>query len=217
MRLTVFGATGPTGQILVRKALWAVTLSHFCIVYGLYFVLGWLPLWLIQQHGYSVVGMAKLAAAVYCASGLMTVAAGWACDWLIARGSSLNLVRKGVSILGHVVGAVGLAGCALGSGNVIVVSLFASAIGLGVIALWPISQTLCGPRAAGRWVGIQNCVANSAGIIGPVVTGWIVDRTHSFNAAFLLAAALVLIGALGWSVLLGRIEPVEWGPADARR
>jgi hypothetical protein len=75
---------------------------------------------------------------------------------------------------------------------------------------WPIVQTLAGPRAAARWVSVQNAVANTAGIVVPVVTGFMVDRTGSFDGAFLLAAAVSLIGAAGWGLILGRLEPVDW-------
>jgi cyanate permease len=62
-------------------------------------------------------------------------------------------------------------------------------------------------------VGVQNAIANTAGIIVPVVTGFIVDRTGSFDAAFLLTAAVALLGAVGWGVILQRVEPVDWRTA----
>jgi len=115
-----------------------------------------------------------------------------------------------MSVISHVGGAAGLAGCAAGNARIVVVSLFVSATFLLMTALWPITQTLAGPRAAGRWVGIQNCLANIAGIIGPAVTGWIVDKTGSFNAAFALASLIVIAGAFAWGLIIERVEPVTW-------
>lgn len=204
------GKPPPYRAILSQRALWGSTLGHFSEIYGLYFVLSWLPLWLVQEHGYSLTGMAKLGALVYCTSGVASAFGGWACDALIAHGHSLNRVRKAVSVFGHGTAAAGLVGCAMASGNALIASLFVSAIGLMQVAIWPIAQTLAGPRATGRWVGVQNCVANSAGIIGPIVTGWIVDRTGSFDLAFLVAAAVVLAGAIGWGAILPRVEAIDW-------
>ena len=113
-------------------------------------------------------------------------------------------------MLAHVGSAAGLLGCAMGGPRAAVVSLLLGAICLGTAAIFPITQTLSGPRAAARWVGVQNCLANTAEIVGPPVTGWIVDRTGSFQLAFVLTAAIVLLGALGWGVIVPRIEQVDW-------
>ncbi len=200
----------PYREILSQRALWGATLGHFCQLIGLYFVLSWMPLWLVAQRGFSLIEMSRLLGAVYVVAAAASVFSGWLCDRLIGAGYSLNRVRKGMSVIAHVGGAVGLAGCAAGNDRIVVVSLFVSATFLITTALWPITQTLAGPRAAGRWVGIQNCLANVAGIIGPVVTGWIVDKTGSFNSAFVLASLIVIAGAFGWGLVIERVEPVIW-------
>ena len=76
--------------------------------------------------------------------------------------------------------------------------------------MWAIAQTLAGPRAAARWVGIQNFVGNLAGIVAPIVTGLVVDRTGQFLLPFLIAATIALIGSLAWGVVVPRVEPVSW-------
>jgi MFS family permease len=200
----------PYREILSQRALWGATLGHFSGLIGLYFVLSWMPLWLVAQRGFSLIEMSRLLAAVYVVAAIASMLSGWLCDRLIAAGYSLNRVRKGMSVIAHVGGAVGLAGCAAGNARIVVLSLFFSATSLLMTALWPITQTLAGPRAAGRWVGIQNCLANIAGIIGPAVTGWIVDKTGSFNAAFILAALVVIAGAFAWGLVIERVEPVTW-------
>jgi MFS family permease len=206
----------PYRAILTQRALWGATFGHFSQLFGLYFVLSWMPLWLVGQRGFSFIGMSKLLGAVYAVAATASVLAGWVCDRLIASGFSLNRIRKAVSIIGHVGGATGLVGCAVGNARIVIASLFVSAAFLLMVAMWPIAQTLAGPRAAGRWVGIQNCVANVAGIIGPPITGWIVDKTGSFDAAFVLAALIVIGGAFGWGLVIERVEPVEWAayPTD---
>jgi MFS family permease len=108
------------------------------------------------------------------------------------------------------------AGCmlaaAIGSATVAIAALFVSSIASGATSanLFATGQTLAGPSAAGRWVGFQNCIGNLAGIIAPALTGFLVDRSDNFNAAFGIAAGVALFGVLCWSVLLGRIEVVAW-------
>jgi cyanate permease len=76
-------------------------------------------------------------------------------------------------------------------------------------------QTLAGPRLAGRWIGLQNCVANVSGIVGPAVSGFIVDRTGNFNAAFTLAAGVTAVGAFAWTFGIRRATVGEPVPAPA--
>jgi MFS family permease len=82
--------------------------------------------------------------------------------------------------------------------------------GLGSPHIFATAQVLAGPRAAGKWMGVQNCLGNLSGIVGPLVTGVIIDRTGGFHAAFLLTAAVTLCGLVGWLLMIPRIAPLEW-------
>ncbi len=59
-------------------------------------------------------------------------------------------------------------------------------------------------------MGIQNMGGNFAGILAPLATGLIAQATGVFTGAFVLAAALSVVGIVCWTVLLGRIEPLAW-------
>jgi MFS family permease len=76
--------------------------------------------------------------------------------------------------------------------------------------IFAISQTLGGPRAAGQWMGVQNFIGNIAGVVAPFVTGLVVDHTHGFYWAFVIAALVTLFGCLAFGVLIPRIEPIKW-------
>jgi len=71
-------------------------------------------------------------------------------------------------------------------------------------------QAFAGPHAAGRWIGFQNFIGNLAGVFGPALTGWLVDRTGSFDAPFELAVGVALFGALCWTLIVPRVLAVEW-------
>ena len=83
-------------------------------------------------------------------------------------------------------------------------------VGLSGTMVFTIGQTLAGPRAGGRWMGFQNMVGNFAGIAAPIITGLVVDWSGSFAGAFLVAAALSVVGILSWLFIVQRIDPVEW-------
>ena len=75
--------------------------------------------------------------------------------------------------------------------------------------LWAITQTLAGPRAAGKWTSVQNGVGNLAGVAGPWLTGWVVQQTGQFYLAFLVAAVIALTGAAVFVFGIGPIEQVR--------
>jgi cyanate permease len=75
---------------------------------------------------------------------------------------------------------------------------------------WAITQTIAGPRAAGRWSGLQNFVGNLAGVTAPAITGFVVDKTGQFFWAFAVSAAVALIGSTMYLFVLGPVEPVAW-------
>ena len=66
------------------------------------------------------------------------------------------------------------------------------------------------PRASGRWVGIQNSLGNLAGIVAPLVTGFVVQSTGHFTNAFLVAAAMSMLGLIGWIWMLPKLEALTW-------
>jgi sugar phosphate permease len=83
--------------------------------------------------------------------------------------------------------------------------------GIGGTGCYAISQIYAGPEAAGTWVGIMNGVGNSSGIIGPVLTGVLIEQTGSYMAAFVVSAAIVGLGAVWWWVALPRVERIPLG------
>jgi MFS family permease len=121
-------------------------------------------------------------------------------------------VRKTVIIVAHVIMAASLVAAAIGDVTVSVTSLFCAAVafGLNTPTLYAIGQTLAGPRVAGKWIGIQNCLANLAGIVAPIITGLVVDRTGQYYWAFIIAAAMATTGIVGWGLLIRKVTPLDW-------
>ena len=51
---------------------------------------------------------------------------------------------------------------------------------------------------------------NVAGLVAPIVTGFLVDRTGLFDVAFVLAALVNVLGFVGWVLLLPKVAPLRW-------
>jgi MFS family permease len=211
---------GPSALALLRRReLWGSCLGHFCEAYALYLVLSWLPLYLVKMRGFSVAEMAPLGAAVYALFGVASLLSGWLSDRWLASGVSINRVRKTAFVGGFAGLAACMSGCASGGplGSLLAMAGCGICFGIIMTALYATAQTLAGPAAAGRWMGVQNFFGNLAGIIAPVVTGIVVDRTGTFYFGFLIAAVFALIGMFAYGVIVPRIEPIDWRTAEPAR
>jgi MFS family permease len=125
------------------------------------------------------------------------------------------LVRKTFALASAVGAAVTIAGSALVEPRSAVWLLAAAGVcfGLSTPTMFAMTGTLAGPRAAGRWAGAQNVFGQLAGIIAPIVTGLIVDRTGAFSWAFAVAAASAILALVAWGLVITRVETVAW-PAE---
>jgi MFS family permease len=198
--------------ILCRREAWGACLGHFASNYAFYFVISWLPLYLVRERGFTVAQMSEIGGMIYLVYAASASLSGWASDRWMQNGASANRVRKTamVASLGGI--AISMLGCAFGSATVAVASLFLAGVsfGPGTASLYAIGQTLAGPRAAGKWVGVQNCVGNIAGIVAPIVTGLVIDRTGQFFWAFAIACAVTVAGIFAWGVVIRKVEPLNW-------
>lgn len=198
--------------IVKHREAWGASLGQFSATYTFYFVISWLPLYLVKARGFSVAEMAGIGGLIYVVYAASTVLTGWLTDRWIRAGASVNRVRKTAAVACHVVVATSMLCCAVGDATTSVVSLFVAGAGFGLnqAGIFAIAQTLAGPSAGGKWMGVQNCIGNLAGIVAPVITGMVVDRTGQFFWAFIIAGGVSLTGIFCWAVLIRRISPVNW-------
>ena len=105
-----------------------------------------------------------------------------------------------------------LALTAVTEGYLFVVMLAMTGMFLGISGChsWAIPQALAGPHMVGRWTGLQNFIGNLGGAVAPLLTGLLLDRTGSFHIPFFITAAVAVVGALSWTLIVGPIEPVDW-------
>jgi MFS family permease len=198
--------------ILGQRGFWGSALGQFSINYSFYFVLTWLPTYLVKAGGLTVAAMAGVAATIYGIYALSTATCGVISDRWIRRGASPTLVRKAFLLTAALGSAVTIACCAYvpPSSAVWLLGLTGIFFGMATPMIFAISATLSGPRAAGRWGGAQNLAGQLAGIVAPIVTGLIVDRTGSFSSAFLMSAATAVAAGLFWVLVIRQVTPVVW-------
>jgi len=200
-------------EILKQRSAWGTFFGLFAYNYLSYFLLTWMPSYLVHERHFSMQKMGKIGGAAYLILAVSALISGWISDFWIARGGTPTRVRKTFTALGLALGSVFCFAIVAFAFNSLLATLFlfltCAAAGLCTSNLWAITQTLAGPLAAGKWTGVQNFVGNFAGI-APALTGFVVGRTGHFFWAFTVAAGVLLGGAMSWAFLVGRVEPVQW-------
>ncbi len=207
---------GPSFKnILWRRSFWGGCAGHFSSNYLLYFMVTWLPFYLVHERHLSMQTMARTAALYYIVDALSAVVGGWLSDLWLRRGGNQTLVRKTTSITGFVIAAVAVMGCALAGPASYIWWLAVAGVGCGLTAQGNFSypQTMAGAQAAGRWTGVQNGFANLAGVVGPALTGLVVQKTGSFLLPFAITALLCVAGGVSWLWIIGSVEEVRWEEA----
>ncbi len=205
-------------DILTQRAAWASFTGHFCGNYFWYFLLTWLPFYLVRERHFSLEEMASIGALAYCVTAVASITAGWLSRRALGRGATPTRVRKVCTGggLGVATIVVLVAATPNQTASIVLLMLACAAYGTFSSSHWAITQTLAGPEAAGKWSGLQNFVANLSGVIAPALTGIVVDRTGQFQWAFAAAAIVVLIGAAAYVFGLPAVEPVTWNGTRGR-
>lgn len=201
----------PLARLIGTRALLSTSLSHFTANYSLYFLISWLPLYLVKQRGFTLEAMTAATTIAFLAQAAAAVSTGWICDRHTAGGGDQGRAYRIFSILGIALVGAAILGIALASDvRLLVGFMILAGIGCGPcsVTLYAVGQMFAGPRGAGTYIGVQNAMGNCAGIIAPIVTGLIVDSTGGYLNAFYVTAAVCGFGVLCWGLLVPRIQPL---------
>lgn len=198
--------------VLSKWPLWSMGIVHAAGNYCFYFLLAWLPLYLVQERGLTIVEMTWLASLGYAVQAACALGYGHFSDLWTRSGRSEAFIRRWMMVASQLLAALAVWGISMADSRLemaLWLCLAGAASAALSLNLYAIAQMFSGPRAAGTWIGAQNAIGNLSGIFGPIVTGIIVDSS-GYLSAFHLTAAIAALGALWWAVILPPIRQVEW-------
>jgi MFS family permease len=200
------------GAILSERSAWFTAFGLFCGNYYWYFLITWLPAYLEKERHFPKAKMALFGWLPFLAIAASCVFSGWLSDRLIARGNSPTRVRKSFAGTGLTFATLLIPVVLVRDPNLAIGLLILACVSYGVYTsnLWAITQSLAGPRAAGKWTSFQNGFGNLAGVLAPSLTGLVVDRTGEFYLAFVVAAGFALAGAGMFVLGVGPIVEVNF-------
>jgi MFS family permease len=206
----------PLRALLRQRSLWGTSLAHFSANYTYYYMLTWLPLYLVKERGFSTAAMAGIAASAYLVNAFSALLGGWILDRVVSQSGRTNIAYKALSMTSHL-GSVACMLCiAAAPPPVAMGAIFVYQVlcGLASPCTFAASQILAGPTASGRWVGIQNALANLSGVIAALATGFLIPDTSHFAAAFVAAATVSLLGFVAWMWIVPKVAPIAWESAQ---
>ena len=184
-----------------RKLLWRmlpVTLTDFCYGWTLWVYISWMPSFFLHEYKLDLKNAAFFSAAVLLAGVIGDTVGGVLSDQILKRTGNLALARVGVIVLGF----VGAFACTLPILFIHDLYVIAACLGaafffaeLIVAPIWAVPMDIA-PDNSGTASGFMNFGFGLAGMISPVVFGWIIDTTGRWDYPFIASLGLLLVGAL---------------------
>lgn len=198
------------GGLFRFRTTWGLVLGFFGIVYMGWLYLAWLPGYLEIQRHMSIPKTGLVAAIPFAFGVIGSVGGGWIADRLMRAGFSPVNSRK----LPVIVGLLGMAGftvvAAEAASDTVAVAAISAALMFGACASgmsWALASIAAPSNCTASLGSIQNFGGYLGGALAPTITGFIVQATGSFVPALLVSAAIGLVSALIYLVLI-RQQPI---------
>ncbi|GLH78503.1 MFS transporter [Bradyrhizobium sp. SSBR45G] len=205
---------GPTwshiGQLLSNRMMLGVYIGQYCINTLTYFFLTWFPVYLVKERGLSILQAGFVATLPALCGFIGGVLGGFISDAILRKTGSLTLARK-IPIVGGMLLSMAIIGCNYVDGQALVVGLMALAFfGKGIGALgWAVVSDTSPKEAGGVSGGLFNTFGNLSSITTPIVIGYILSATGSFNGALVFVGINALVAAFAYLFIVGRIQRVQ--------
>ncbi len=199
--------------VLLHPALIANNIGYFAFGYLLFFATLWLPGYFLSQHGLNLKAVGWYLTIPWLVGAVFLKGGGILSDYLYKKTGSSRLARSHVIWTSQLLAAICFV--ILSYTHSLGLSLLFLSLGLGFglmpqPAFFSINIDVAKERA-GSAQGVTSSCLSLAGIIAPVLTGWLIDLTGNYQGAFLLLAGLTVISVV--TVILFHHPDREWSLA----
>ncbi|MCY1214838.1 putative sulfoacetate transporter SauU [compost metagenome] len=180
------------------RRMWLVTFVDFCYGWSLWVYLTWLPSYLKEARGFDLKQLALFTALPLMAGVVGDTLGGVLSDRIYKRTGNLRLARGAVLFVGLAGSLMFIAPMTFTAdavNAVILLSLSFFFLELTNAVLWSLPLDIAG-KYAGTAGGMMNTGFGVAGMVSPVVFGYLIERTGSYDLPFMISGALLGVGAL---------------------
>jgi ACS family glucarate transporter-like MFS transporter len=199
------------GTLFRSRMLVGIFLGQYCINALTWFFVSWFPSYLVKGLGMSILTAGFMAVLPAFLGLLGSLCSGATSDWLLRRGLTLTLARKIPITAGLLISNVMLACIFLRSNLLIVLAMSMALFGKGISSgmVWTLIADAAPRRMTGLTGGISNAFANLAGVVTPVVIGYILAATGSFDGVLIYVCAHSVAGLASYWLLMGPLKRLE--------
>jgi MFS family permease len=188
------------------RTTWGMIIGFFGVVYLTWIYTAWLPGYLEMQRHMSIKSTGWVTALPFAAGVVGSISGGWFCDRLMLRHGFAPIDSRKYPMAAALTGmAACTAVAALVASNALAIGLITLAMFLGYVAsasAWAMVSVAAPANCTGSIGAVQNFGGYLGGALAPTVTGFIVQATGSFVPALLTGAALGLVCAIGYLMMI---------------
>lgn len=184
--------------MLFNRAFLANNYAFFAFGYLLFFAITWLPGYLEETYALKVKEAGWFLVAPWLMATILLLIGGVISDWLYQKTNSIRIARSHLIWICQVLSALCFIPVVISHSLTVAMISITLGVGFGMMpnaAFYAINQDLAHDRA-GTSLGIMDCAFAAAGILAPLVTGWLSGVTGNFSAAISLMIGLTLSSAL---------------------
>ncbi len=203
-------------MLLSHRMLVGVYIGQYCITTLTWFFLTWFPLYLSQARHMSVLKVGFAAAVPGLCGGFGGILGGIISDQLLQRGCSLTFSRKLPIMAGMALSMTIIACNYADSQTIMLLFMSISFFGKGIGALgWTVISDTSPKGMVGMNGALFNLCGNMAGVTTPLIIGYIVGKTHSYNGALLFVGFIAFCAIVAYGPIVGEIKRLELAPDAA--
>jgi len=199
--------------LFTNRKVWGLMIGFTGYGYTFNLLLTWLPTFLKEKYGMDIMSSGLLTAVPWLIATFAGIlVGGWLVDYLIKKGYNSQNVYRTIIVVGLCLGFVFLG--SIFTDNV-VVAMICISIGLaGISATAPIGWSISAEIAPAGSISLLSSIVNLAnnlfgGIIATALTGYLLDKTVSFNLSFIVAGIVLLLGLIFYIYVLGDIKQIK--------
>jgi MFS transporter, ACS family, glucarate transporter len=197
-------------MLLSHRMLVGVYIGQYCITTLTWFFLTWFPLYLSQARHMSVLKVGFAAAVPGLCGGFGGILGGVISDKLLQRGCSLTFARKLPIMAGMGLSMTIIACNYASSQSIMLLFMSLSFFGKGIGALgWTVVSDTSPKGMVGMNGALFNLCGNMAGVTTPLIIGYIVGKTHSYNGALLYVGIIAFCAIVAYGPIVGEIKRLE--------
>lgn len=199
------GGTGGALRLLLRqRTVWGMMLGFGGINYTNWLYVAWLPGYLQAERHLSLARSGWVASIPFLAGACGMFSSGAVSDFVASRGVPLTTVHRRNLVAGMIVSAGSTFVVAHSGSTAMAVAGISGAlfcIHFAGTSGWGYAQAVSPSRYVASLSALQNFASFLIASAGPVLTGWLLDRTGSFGIALGVCSAVTLLGALSYATL----------------